>query len=474
MYQKLKLGFAPTRRNVFSKKDAHEQRILIEKKLKAWNVDYVGLDWLNEEGLIYDPKDSPAVAEHFKKAKVDAIFAPHVNFGTEEAVAKLSRELDVPLLLWGPRDDAPLPDGSRTRDTQCGLFATGKLLRRFGVPFTYIVNSSVDDPLFERGFKNFLAAASVVRAFRNMKIGVISNRPRDFWTVINNEGELLEKFGIELIPTTLIDIVEEAKKYLDSKELDRELAGLRDRVDYSSAGEESFKKVLTLKIVMERWAVEERLSGIAIQCWNALQKAYGVMPCFAHSLLSDNKIPVACETDVHGAISMELAQAATMYRKPSFLADLTIRHPTDDNAELLWHCGPFLLSLAKEKPYIGKHFILDSHSPGVSEWEIKGGKLSVLRFDGDFSNYKLFVSHAESTDGPFNKGTYVWAKFRNWPKLEEKLVCGPYIHHVAGVHDRIMPVIYEAVKYMKGVELDPGEPGIDEVQSWLRHEIDEI
>mgnify|MGYP000927960089 CR=1 FL=1 len=54
MYQKLKRGFAPTRRNVFSKKDAHEQRILIEKKLKAWNVDYVGLDWLNEEGLIYD------------------------------------------------------------------------------------------------------------------------------------------------------------------------------------------------------------------------------------------------------------------------------------------------------------------------------------------------------------------------------------------------------------------------------------
>jgi len=45
---------------------------------------------------------------------------------------------------------------------------------------------------------------------------------------------------------------------------------------------------------------------------------------------------------------------------------------------------------------------------------------------------------------------------------------------VAGVHDRIMPVIYGAVKYMKGVELDPGEPGIDEVQSWLRNEIDEI
>lgn len=28
----------------------------------------------------------------------------------------------------------------RLRDTQCSLFATGKVLRRFGVPFTYLTN----------------------------------------------------------------------------------------------------------------------------------------------------------------------------------------------------------------------------------------------------------------------------------------------------------------------------------------------
>ena len=31
-------------------------------------------------------------------------------------------------------------NGVRLRDTQCGLFATGKVLRRFGVPFTYLTN----------------------------------------------------------------------------------------------------------------------------------------------------------------------------------------------------------------------------------------------------------------------------------------------------------------------------------------------
>ncbi len=467
---RVKLGFAPTRRNVFSREDALKQKRLIENKLKEWGIDFVGLDWLNEEGLLYDERDVPKVVDKFFSEKVDALFVPHVNFGTEDAVAKLARALNVPVLLWGPRDEAPLPDGSRLRDTQCGLFATSKVLRRFGVKFTYIVNTSVDDPVFERGFWNFIKAVSVVKTFRNMRVGVISTRPRDFWTVIHNEGELVEKFGIELVPTTLVDIVDSAQKMMDSKEVKEEFDRLKDKVDFSEVGEESFKKVLALKVVMKNWAEDRNLTAIAIQCWTSLQKAFGVMPCFAHSLLSDEGLPVACETDVHGAISMALAQAATLYKKPSFLADLTIRHPENENAELLWHCGPFPLSLAKGKPKIGRHFVLESHSPGVSEWEIIGGDISILRFDGDHGEYSLFVSHGRGTTGPYNKGTYLWVEFENWPKLEEKIIYGPYIHHVAGVHEKIAPIIYEAVKYMDGVKFDPGEPDEEKIRAWLRGE----
>lgn len=474
MEHHLKIGLAPTRRNVFSKESALEHKRLIEKKLTSWNVDFVGLDWLNKEGLLYDQKDSQRVAERFRNEKIDALFLPHVNFGTEAAVGNLAKELGLPVLLWGPRDDSPLQDGSRTRDTQCGLFATSKLLRRFNVPFTYIVNTTIDDKVFERGFKTFLAAVSVVKAFRNMRIGVISTRPGDFWTVIHNEGELLERFGIELVPTTLVDVVDWAEKLIESREVKEEMELLSQRVDYSGIDRKDLEKVLALKRAMKKWASEEELSALAIQCWNALQRAFGVMPCFAHSLLSDEGIPVACETDVHGAISMHLAQAATMFQRPSFLADLTIRHPEDDNTELLWHCGPFPLSLAKSRPKIGRHFILESHSPGVSEWEIEGGDISILRFDGDNSQYKIFASHTRAVSGPFNKGTYVWVKFKNWPRIEEKLIYGPYIHHVAGVHGKIAPVILEASKYMSGVEFDDGEPEAAELRSWLRCEIDEL
>ena len=40
------------------------------------------------------------------------------------------KELGIPVLLWGPLDERPEADGTRLRDTQCGLFATGKVLRR--------------------------------------------------------------------------------------------------------------------------------------------------------------------------------------------------------------------------------------------------------------------------------------------------------------------------------------------------------
>ena len=39
--------------------------------------------------------------------------------------------MGLPVLLWGPRDERPDENGVRLRDSQCGLFATGKVLRRF-------------------------------------------------------------------------------------------------------------------------------------------------------------------------------------------------------------------------------------------------------------------------------------------------------------------------------------------------------
>jgi len=103
----VKLGFLPTHRPVFEMEASRRQKASIEERLKELNINYVGIDWLNAEGLLYDPADADAVAERFRQERVDAVFAAHCNFGTEVAVGRVCKVLGKPVLLWGPRDEAP-------------------------------------------------------------------------------------------------------------------------------------------------------------------------------------------------------------------------------------------------------------------------------------------------------------------------------------------------------------------------------
>ena len=130
----MKLGFAPTRRSIFSAPDAIKYANLTREKLKELGVKFVDITDINEEGLLYCEEDRIKIAEKFEREEVDGLFLPHGNFGTEYECARLAKELNVPVLLWGPRDERPDEDGVRLRDSQCGLFATGKVLRRFQVP----------------------------------------------------------------------------------------------------------------------------------------------------------------------------------------------------------------------------------------------------------------------------------------------------------------------------------------------------
>ena len=169
----------------------------IRKKINGNGIEIVDLKGINEEELLFADADVACVIERFQKEKVDAVFFPHCNFGSENRVAQVAKALGVPVLLWGPRDDAPV-NGLRSRDSQCGMFATGKVLRRYNVPFTYLSNSWIDGEEFGVGFAKFLRVVSVVKAMKNLNILQISTRPEPFCSVICNEAELIEMLEQEM------------------------------------------------------------------------------------------------------------------------------------------------------------------------------------------------------------------------------------------------------------------------------------
>jgi L-fucose isomerase-like protein len=174
----------------------------------------------------------------------------------------------------------------------------------------------------------------------------------------------------------------------------------------------------------------------------------GVLPCQLIGELTGMGYPVACEGDVCGAVTSVMLHAADYNKSPSFFADLTIRHPSNDNAELLWHCGPFpnaLIGNTKDP------FIDDG---GRGNWELKAGNLTIGRFDSIEGGYSMFLGEGKTCEGPKTTGTYVWMEVDNWVKWEKKIVEGPYIHHVAGIYGKYAGVLAEACKYIN-LKADP-------------------
>lgn len=475
MNKEFRLGYMPTRRSFFSKEDAKKYKEITRNEMASIlpkGVKVFDLEWLNDEGLLFDEKDIQKVAHYYIENEVDALFAPHCNFGTENAVAQVSKKVQKPLLIWGPRDEAPLPNGKRLRDSQCGLFATSKVLQRYKVPFTYIINSKPTDNVFRKGLVNFVRAANVVKFTKNTRIGQVSSRPQSFYSVIVNESELLEKFGIEVIPINLSTVVRMVNESIEKEKaaIDQIAEEMKKVVDFSKLTPASTDKIAALKYALLKLAEEFDLQAMGFQCWDELQFQLGICSCFVHAILTDEGFPVSCESDIHGAISSLMLQSVSMFEDPTFFSDFTIRHPENDNAELLWHCGAFPPSLSADKKgsYIGEHFVLPSHAPGTCNWQLKKGDLTLLRFDSSGEGYFLLCGEGKAIDGPFNLGTYVYMEVNDWPLWEEKLIYGPYIHHVSCIYGKYSSALYEATRYIDGLTFDPAEPTMEEIRKNIR------
>ena len=469
---RLRLGYAPTRRDMFLHPMAGQIRAEIDKTVKELAARY-DVDVFDTSSLTFSEKsfalgaktvkvpadtfmtdyaDAEIIAEYFAQQHVDALFVPFCNFGQEEAVAKLAKQLGVPLLVWAPRDPAPNGLDACPTDSQCGIFAATKVLSRYGIPFSYIENCRLTDPAFEKGFGDFISTARIVKAFRTARILQLSVRPQQFLSVMVNEGELLEKFVIEIVPIAGSQLVAAVNDVLANApdEVDEMVADIEKTLDMSRLKDKRVVGAIELGIM--KLAQKYHCTAVACDCWYTLRAAFGIAPCFILGDLNDRGLPAACELDIHAAVASLMAVAATHNRSASFVADLTIRHPEDDNCELLWHCGPFAKQL---KDTSSDGYIVEG---GQGFYPLRKGEVTVLRFDGLNGKYSCFVGKGDSIEGPVTNGNYVWLKVDDWVKWEKKFVYGPYIHHVVGVFGDHRAAIEDACRYL-GLTYDtPDKP----------------
>lgn len=447
------LADAATRKGIFQPLYAVENKDHIVKYIKAnfadENTEFCDLEWLNDEGLLHENDDVERVVEYLKNERVDAIFLINCNFGNEDATGRVARLMGLPVLLWGPRDNSFTPDGIRFTDCQCGLFAISEQLHRSHIPFSYIENCNVEDKPFTDGLKRFLSVVSMLKCFKGMRVVQVGCRVKPFKSVMYNEMELMEKFGIDVIPINMSEAVDKLNRiYAERRgELEALANETKRKMDTSSVDDEMLVKMMTFVPFYKELYDENHATVISTECWTSMNLGFGAMPCLAMSILADMGYIVTCESDVLGAITMALLYAMKRRSSLPCFGEFTCRNPQNDSSELLWHCGPFAYSL---KAPDSKAYIYNFKP----SFRVADGDWTIARFQGADGKYRLLAGDFKTTAGPHTFGTHMWADFGDLPRVERKVIEGPYIHHMAEIQGHWSNVIREFCKFVPELEFD--------------------
>lgn len=425
----------------------------IEQNFADAHVSFVNNKGIGIGDLVFDSDSAAQVVERFRTEEVDAVMIINCNFGNEEAAADIAQALGKPVLLWAPLDDEYYVDGMRPTDSQCGLFGVSRQMQRYHIPFSHLPCCRVESPEFREGFRRFVRVVCMVKNFKGLRIGQIGARPAPFFSVIWNEGELMEKFGLRIVALNFAVIEDRMKQA--AAQCPEQIAQVADyiRSNYKmdALTPQYVDAMATMVVMYQRLFREYDLDVISAECWTATPVMFdGLAPCTVYGILNDMGYMISCESDMHCAMTMALLKCATLGEGKPLFGEFTVRHPENKNAELLWHCGPFPLSQKAESG-------IDSTARLVNQrswFRAKDGTYTVARIDQESGNYMILPLLCHTTEGPQTHGTYIWGEFEDLQAVEDRLLDGPYIHHFVEIAGDYRKEIAEFCKYFPNLKVD--------------------
>ena len=459
---KVKIGLVPMRRNttnrpaktfltwVSAEERGHRFVKYIEEHFSDDTVSFVDMNGLGHNDLIFDDASREQAVARMKEAGVDAVMIINTNFGNEEAAADLAKEMGKPVLLWAPLDDEYYEEGMRPTDSQCGLFGVSRQFQRYGIPFSHLPCCRVESDEFKEGFDRFVRVACMVKNFSGLRVGQVGTRPQPFYSVIWNEGELMQRFGLRIIPINLAVLQDRFRKAMETQkaEVQKYATLFRERYVSDDLTLPYIERMAALVVAYIGIFEEFRLDVISAECWTATPLLFdGLFPCAVYGVLNDLGYVISCESDMHCALTMTLLRAAALGKKQPFLGEFTVRHPENRNAELLWHCGPFPLS--QKAPDCPARLV------NQREWfRVKDGTYTVARIDQDDGKYLILAGTCRTVKGPQTHGTYLWGEFDDLQAWEDRLLDGPYIHHFSEIEGNYVSALREFCKYFPNLHVD--------------------
>ncbi len=407
-------------------------------------------------GAVESLADAQKCADLFKahRDEISGVLVTLPNFGDERAIANTLRwaGLNVPVLVHAFRDDGKKMTIRDRRDSFCGKMSACNNLKQYGIPYSLTSLHTMDpnSPEFRADLRRFAGTCNVVRKLKNARIGALGARPAAFNTVRYSE-KLLEASGISIETLDLTEALGWARAMKeDDRELQDKLGAIKGYTNVTGIPNESLMRMAKLGVAIDRWVRDKQLSATAIQCWTALEEFYGVVPCTLMSMMSNNLMPSACETDVAGLVGMYILQAASGH--PAALLDWNNNFNGDPNKGVVFHCSnlPKAFFVEQKMDYqeiiagtVGKENTYGTIVGRISPGPFTYCRISTDDFGGRIAGY---VGQGQfTTDTLDTFGGYGVIEVPEFQKLLRFICQNGYEHHVAATKAAVSESIHDAL-----------------------------
>lgn len=412
-------------------------------------------------GSVETYEEAKACAELFRahREEIDGIIVTLPNFGDEGAIANALRlaDLNVPVLVQAFPDELGNMDIDHRRDSFCGKISACNNLSQYGIPYSLTTLHTVDpeSSSFRQDLHDFAATCRVVNGVRGARFGQVGARPTNFKTVRYSE-KILENAGVCVETIDLSEILGRTAVLSDDDEtVKSKINEIKGYADTANIPQDAISKMAKFGVVLQTWIDEYELVGTAIQCWTALQEYYGVMPCTIMSMLSNQLVPSACETDITGLLGMYAMVLAS--GRPSALFDWNNNYGEDPNKAIVFHCSNLPQAFFGDEGVMGYQEIIagtvgKENTYGTIVGKVKPADITYCRVSTDdlTGDIRAYLGEARITDDPVDTfGGYGVIAVPDFQELLHFICERGFEHHVAVNLSTTADALHEAfTKYL--------------------------
>lgn len=469
---KIKMGIVAVSRDCFPVQLSVDRRkAVVAECIKK------GIEICEINTVVESEKDVLKALDELKSNNVNALVVYLGNFGPEGPETLIAQKFDGPAMYVAAAEETKdnLIDGRG--DAYCGMLnASYNLALRKLTPYIPEYPVGTPDEVADM-ILDFENISRVVLGVKQLKLFSFGPRPWNF-IACNAPIKPLFDIGVEIMENSELDLFESYNNHQNDPRIPQVIKEMEDELGVGNKYPGILPRLAQYELTLTDWMNDNmgasQYAVFANKCWPAFQTQFKFVPCYVNSRMASKGIPVACETDIYGALSEYIITCAT--QMPATLLDINNSVPKDmylnnkDKFEgysltdlfMGFHCGNTPGSCLKNSSMnyqlIMKRLLEPDKEPDISRGTLEGtirpGDITFFRLQGTAdSSLRSYVAEGEIIDvDPCTfGGTGIFAIKEMGRFYRHVLIAKRYPHHGGVAFRHAGKVLFSAMK-MLGVE----------------------